>query len=57
LRKKEGELIELKNEYQNSGFFTGLRNNITAVCKRRNRQQDDRDGNPMSMFHDDVEDL
>ena len=62
LSKKEKELVELQVEYQNSGFLSNLKNSITGVCKRRNapgakRQLGGDEENPMSMFHDEIEDL
>lgn len=61
LKQKEKDLIDLQAKYDNSGFLTGLKNSITGVCKRRNNKENRRfsesDENPMSMFHDEVEDL
>jgi hypothetical protein len=62
LSKKEKELVELQVEYQNSGFLSNLKSSITGVCKRRNAPGNKRhmggdEENPMSMFHDEIEDL
>jgi hypothetical protein len=36
--------------------LSSLRSGITGVCKRR-KPKSETEGNPMSMFHDEIEDL
>jgi predicted nucleic acid-binding Zn-ribbon protein len=62
LKQKEKDLLDLQTKYENSGFFTNIKNSITGVCKRRNNKDkrgygSGNDENPMSMFHDEIEDL
>lgn len=54
------KLGEMQEKYENSGFIAGVKNtmaSITGVCKRRNKRDPKFEENPMSMFHDEIEDL